>query len=341
MNGSRAYRFLRKKAHPFVAYIRALRSALRVQFIRKRLRKASPAPRLVLISMFEHMGDIVAAEPIVRYLRKDLEHDYLIWCIRTPYKELAIANPFVDDVLEVHCAAEWGFLKKWGVFDKSFDLHIIPRQCSGCRVSVESDASRLGIDSTNYFHLGSLLEVFCTIAGIPAIDESPRVYISGSVKESIDRRSLPDRFLAVHCKSEEPAKDWPQESWLELCHRVGDELGIWVIEVGLSPVIKQPGLPGYLSFCGELSILQTAELIRRAKVFVGIDSGPAHLAHSVQTPGIILLGKYLSFDQYMPYSGRFSRREGCRILRSDESVAAIPVDRVFNAIRESLGSEKA
>lgn len=40
--------------------------------------------------------------------------------------------------------------------------------------------------------------------------------------------------------------------------------------------------------------------------FVGIDSGPAHLANAVQTPGVILLGRHGVFRQYMPFTGFYA-----------------------------------
>ena len=57
---------------------------------------------------------------------------------------------------------------------------------------------------------------------------------------------------------------------------------------------------------GMLSILETAEVIRRAELFVGIDSGPAHLANAVATPGVILIGQYNAFKRFMPYSGLYA-----------------------------------
>ena len=63
----------------------------------------------------------------------------------------------------------------------------------------------------------------------------------------------------------------------------------------------------YSNLCGQSGIAETAEDdSRRAALFIGIDSGPAHLANAVKTPGVILLGRYLTWDYYMPYTGFYA-----------------------------------
>ncbi|MDA4630492.1 hypothetical protein NZA98_05080, partial [Escherichia coli] len=89
-------------------------------------------------------------------------------------------------------------------------------------------------------------------------------------------------------------------SWLQR------ELGIAVVEVGS---LKKQALPspleGTIDLVNKTPLLATAEVIRRAKFFIGIDSGPAHMANAVGVPGIILLGRIGVFRNYNPFSGHF------------------------------------
>ncbi len=41
---------------------------------------------------------------------------------------------------------------------------------------------------------------------------------------------------------------------------------------------------------GKLTLMESAALIAGAKLFIGIDSGPSHLAAAMQTPQITLFG---------------------------------------------------
>ena len=51
----------------------------------------------------------------------------------------------------------------------------------------------------------------------------------------------------------------------------------------------------YLNLSNKLSILSTAEVIKRSSIFIGLDSGPSHIANAVGTKGIILMGDYYHF----------------------------------------------
>ena len=83
------------------------------------------------------------------------------------------------------------------------------------------------------------------------------------------------------------------------------------------------------------SLLETAEVIRRARFYIGIDSGPAHLANAVKTPGIVLLGRIGYFRQYTPFTGFYaSHAPQVRLLRNLTGlVSEVPLDEVIAATR--------
>ena len=85
--------------------------------------------------------------------------------------------------------------------------------------------------------------------------------------------------------------------------------------------------------CGKLSLIETAEVINRAQIFIGIDSGPAHMANAMKVKSIILLGKYREITNYMPFSGNFANGIDSKIIYdSNTQCSAIEVDEVFNLI---------
>ena len=86
------------------------------------------------------------------------------------------------------------------------------------------------------------------------------------------------------------------------------------------------------NLCGQLSILESAEVIRRAKLFIGIDSGPAHLANAVDTPGVILIGSYLGFSKYNPFSGDYGNGKNAKIVYAEGLIVNIEVDEVMAAM---------
>ncbi len=84
------------------------------------------------------------------------------------------------------------------------------------------------------------------------------------------------------------------------------------------------------------AVAESAEIIRRAALFIGIDSGPAHLADAVKTPGVILMGRYLTWDYYMPSTGFYADARNCRILRHAGPVTDLPLDLCLVAVDEIL-----
>ncbi len=288
------------------------------------------------VGLIEHMGDIVACEPVARYLRATNPDSHIVWCVRQVYCELIDTNPFVDETLVVTCLTEWMLLVDNGVFDKVVDLHVDKRVCPTCNIELHKKNIKTELTFGNYYKQGNLLSAFSRGAGLPALEGEPLVYIPDSVVERINALNLPERFIVVHCKSNETVRDWNESHWASLAGEVASRWGLPIVEVGSAPLLNGKS-PNAMNYCGKLSILETAEVIRRAALFVGIDSGPAHLANAVGTFGIILLGDYANFQHYLPYSGRYSDGTNAELIYSDVGSASnIPVARVIEAIERNI-----
>ena len=81
-------------------------------------------------------------------------------------------------------------------------------------------------------------------------------------------------------------------------------------------------------------------MIRRARFFVGVDSGPAHLANALRVPGVVLLGRFYNFRQYMPFTGFYaSMASDVKILRNLAGPARdLTPDEVWEAVRYVHGN---
>ncbi|MCL4538604.1 MAG: glycoside hydrolase family 99-like domain-containing protein [Bacteroidetes bacterium] len=293
----------------------------------------------IAIGLVEHMGDIVACEPVARHLRSENPEAHIVWCVRKEYAELIENNPYIDETLIVDCLTEWILLSEGGVFDRVVDLHIDKRVCPICNVPLQKEDTGFVVNGENYFDVGTLLGAFSKGAGFPALVDQPRVYIPSTVVDRVNQVALPSEFLVVHATSNELVKDWDPVSWQKLVSFLYDETGIPVVEVGSHSAIAGED-NRVTDLCGKLSLLETAEVIRRAALFVGVDSGPAHLANAVGTRGIVLLGHYRNFRHYLPFSGSYADGTNADLVYNDEGpVEGIPVEKVVNVVRTAL--EKA
>ena len=82
--------------------------------------------------------------------------------------------------------------------------------------------------------------------------------------------------------------------------------------------------------------METAELIRRSTFFLGVDSGPAHMANAWRRPALLLFGRYRSSDTFNPFEGYYSDRAESVILRYPGTLSDQPADSVIAALEASV-----
>jgi heptosyltransferase-3 len=319
-------------SHILAVILGSLSKLAALQFGRLR-RKHLP---LVALALVEHMGDIVAAEPVARHARRKFPDAKILWFVRKPYRVLPDAYPEVTKVIVVQCITEWLLVWSYGALDVVWDLHLSERRCPQCNVFFRKPGGAGKITFETYYDLGSLLDVQCMSAGIDKLQDGPVLTSSPDTIRSVDALALPARFIVIHAKSNDSARDWPEAKWMDLTSHLRTLLNCYIIEVGTEPRIIRSDGTNQRSLSGKLSVLETAEVIRRAELFIGIDSGPAHLANAVGTPGVLLLGHYQQFQSYMPYSGAYASGLGATILRANGPVADLPIRDVIEAVTARL-----
>ncbi len=104
------------------------------------------------------------------------------------------------------------------------------------------------------------------------------------------------RFAVLHpgTSARGAAKRWPIERFAELARRIPEALGLAVV-VAFGPD-ERALAEGIVRGTGAMlaletrSLLDLAELLSRASLFVGADSGPLHLASAVACPSVALFG---------------------------------------------------
>lgn len=106
-----------------------------------------------------------------------------------------------------------------------------------------------------------------------------------------------------------------------------------VAEIGLHPTVITEDSNRKRTLCGHLTIEQTVAVLSKATLFIGIDSGPAHLANAVGVSAVILLGGYKGFVRYMPYSGGYQDGTRADIVRTNGPMNTLPVAAVAHAVR--------
>ncbi len=119
---------------------------------------------------------------------------------------------------------------------------------------------------------------------------------SREIASKVDRLELPDSYVCIQTASEAGLRDWQPTHWNRLIDHIIGVHGLCVVEFGLRSPLGRNDDENYSNVCVRAGIAESAEILRRAALFIGIDSGPAHLANTVKTPGGILLGRHLTWD---------------------------------------------
>ncbi len=299
-----------------------------------------PKTKLIGILLAEHFGDIVACEPLSRALKSKYPNAKIYWIIKKSYRELLEFNPNIDFILEEFSVYFSIQLIKKNAFDSFHNCH--PSNLRWYNFTREylqnSTADEKGILIENYFDFGNILASFAKMGNLPVLDESPQIYIPLSVVEKVNVIKLPKKYIVLHCHSNFAPKDWQIIHWERLVKDLSNQFDFEIIEIGLKSTLNILN-EKYHNFCGKYSLLETAEIIKRASFFIGIDSGPAHFANAVGTFGILLFGKLGNFNTYMPYSGAYQSGENAKfIVANGEPCSSLAYDIVWKEIFSTIYS---
>ena len=302
----------------------------------------NPHRKHVAILLAEHFGDIVACEPLSRELRKMYPNAKVYWIVKKAYRELLDFNPNIDVVIEEYSVLHSMLLTKKNPFDHFYNCHLSGlRRYNYLRKTLQNPlAISLNILVENYFNHGNILGVFAKVAGLPVTNEPPKIYIPDLIEKKIEKLNFPFKTIVIHCHSNYSPKDWQVYFWEKLVLDLLISFDYGVIEIGLESNLKVCH-SGYYNFCGKLTLLETAEIIRKADFFIGIDSGPAHFANAVNTFGFLLFGKLGDFKNYMPYSGEYEAKSNVKfIVKNGQPCSDLEYDEVWKVVFENINRKK-
>lgn len=140
----------------------------------------------------------------------------------------------------------------------------------------------------------------------PIVQELPRLYPGTGEMQRVNllldeiRADDPGvnerRLVALAPGSVWATKRWPAASYAALARQI-EQNGGSVIVVGgeadrelCASILAEAGVHAARQCAGRLTLLESAELIRRCRVIVSNDSAPAHLATAVGTPVVAIFG---------------------------------------------------
>jgi heptosyltransferase-3 len=254
---------------------------------------------LQCLILTDRLGDIIAAEPVARHVRDNGK--LTVWLVQKRYQDLLRYNPNIDLIQTVSSYTETILLRQLLPKIEWRDLHFDGYLCDRFGLRAHNPIAR-GVNSKNYYDFGPLCDVFALTGTGIFLNTQPTLYPDPSFNAEIyssNKFSNNNNIIIAHFVSDETVRSWSADEARALQTWLLEHTRLNILELGLAPVLP-PG-PRTHQLKAELPLMQQAALFAHATLFIGIDSGFAHMANAAGTPSVLLLGKYKSFGDYTPW----------------------------------------
>jgi len=178
-----------------------------------------------------------------------------------------------------------------------------------------------------------------------------------SAETAVGEGALGVESIAVSVGTKVQAKDWGKENWQALLGKMAAEypgFGLLLLGAAEESQASEFAAQGWrangggavANLCGVLTPRESAAAIARARLFVGHDSGPMHLAAAVGTPVVAIFAARNIPRQWYPFGKQhrvvYHRVEcwGCGletcIEQQKKCLLSIGVDEVMGVVRSQL-----
>jgi len=275
----------------------------------------------ILIIQTAFLGDVILTLPLLQKLKEkfpDASIDFL--CIPET-SELVKNNPYINEIIsyDKKNSGLFGFISLIkNLRSKNYDLLISPHRSfrsslisflSSSEKTVSFEKSSLSFlynEKVNYQN--DIHEIKRNLSLISAFGITSDEIIKPELFVSVqDRRKIDSLFYEYRVKPEEkfvtiaPGSVWftkkfPEEKFAKLCDLLFNvNTKIFLIggkkDKPASDFIQNNSKNrNIINVTGNLSIMESAELIKRSKVLVTNDSAPLHIANAVETDVIAIFG---------------------------------------------------
>lgn len=153
------------------------------------------------------------------------------------------------------------------------------------------DSSRMG---SEYCHLLELL-------GNTSVECRPELLISADdvqiALEELAEAGVGQPFIAIAPFTTRPQKHWFNSRWQELASEVVRSLGMKLVILGgpadrehANEICSASMCEGVVNLAGQLSLMQSAAVIKHASLLIGVDTGLTHMGSAFSIPTIALFG---------------------------------------------------
>lgn len=277
-------------------------------------------PRILVVQL-KRIGDLVLTTPLLRTLRCRYPDAQMTLALEAGCRELIGAIGSVDEFLVYRRGAvNAGLWLRLGLSRFDLCLDATGTQRSALFASLSKAGKRIGFTKSDrnrtrdrvYNHpvqssvrrnhtVDHYLNLLAPL-GEGRTEPDPRLDLPEQSETRAARLlracGIKGRYVVVHPGAAREEKLWLPERWAEVIAHCTDRLGLECLLTGTGAsfekehcnVLRAALTVPFHDLTGRLDLLTLCALIKGAKLYLGVDSGPMHLASATSTPIVALFG---------------------------------------------------
>mgnify|MGYP000854157144 CR=1 FL=1 len=273
--------------------------------------------RKICVIHLNQIGDLMFSLPLLKSLRDRFPEAQIHSLLRPSLTGLLEDSPYVDRIIPRRDALFSRLKLLWSLRRERYDLVIsLPRSEEALLLTMMSNAQvkagfyrwpwDRGLDVKevlqghySWFNFSKLLARLDipvsqdTYVGLLRVDEPLRV------------EGLPWRYAVISpgASSRRQSKQWDERKYASVITELSMMFGLSCVLVGGGDAVDltrrisehvHPSLDGgvrqVVDLAGKISLRELAAVLKKAKLFVGIDSGVMHMASALDVPTVAIFG---------------------------------------------------
>lgn len=288
----------------------------------------------ILVIQTAFIGDVILTLPLLQVLKKSFVGSKTDLVVVPRAADVCANHPAIDEIILFDKRGKdsgLSGLRKLGrrLRERKYDLVIVPHRSlrSAILAFMTGSPIRVGFNRSvgrflftklaryrkDYHEVDRNISLLEGVGIREAAKVLPSVFPTEEDKKKVDRLlsefsiQTPSKMVTLAPGTIWNTKRWPKEHFAVLAELLGKD-GFEIMLIGgtddapLCTEIQQLAASRHLhTAAGRLSLLQSAEMIRRSKVLISNDSAPMHLGVAVQTPVIGIFGATIPAFGFAPY----------------------------------------
>lgn len=247
---------------------------------------STPSRKELLVIKLLTLGDAVLVTPTLKAIREKYPSHRITLVTCKGWKDVFEGNPYIDELAVTIDHPKSSFRPSHYFYDEITTQYIDKKEWDqviqlNC-LSFAVEYKRTGIHFRDFY---------AEIAGVyPLKDTKYFIPITDDHRKTIDKIlqqfEIGKKLICIHTNGGWTLKNWSENRWIEFAEKIYELYHSKVILVGgKGETINSPYI---INLADKLSIKELVALFERADLFVGLDSGPMHIASAANTPIIAM-----------------------------------------------------